>query len=253
VSDLSGLNSIASDISAVAGDSADIQLLADIQDGTTATNAITTVAADSADVQTVAGNTADIQTVASASSDVTTVATDITNVNTVASNITGVNSFAERYRVDSSDPTTSLDAGDLVYNSSTQTVRYYDGSTWNSIMSPSTLLTQANEFTKTQNFDATTLTDATNISWDLESNQVASVTLGGNRTLDNPTNQVDGATYILTVKQDGTGSRTLSFGTAYKFPGGTAPTLTGDANAVDVLTFVSDGTNMNAVFQGDFS
>jgi len=113
--------------------------------------------------------------------------------------------------------------------------------------------TSGNEFTKTQNFDATTLTDGANISWDLESNQVTSVTLGGNRTLDNPTNQVDGATYILRVVQDGTGSRTLSFGTAYKFPGGTAPTLTGDANAVDILTFVSDGTNMNAVFQGDFS
>lgn len=108
------------------------------------------------------------------------------------------------------------------------------------------------EWTRAQNFNATTLTDAANITWDAQLNQVASVTLAGNRTLDNPTNMKDGATYILTVKQDATGSRTLSFGSAYKFPGGTAPTLTAAANAVDILTFVSDGTNMYAVSQLDF-
>ena len=110
----------------------------------------------------------------------------------------------------------------------------------------------AQEWTATQNFNATTLTDAANISWDASVNQVASVTLAGNRTLDNPTNLKNGATYILTIKQDATGSRTLAYGTAYKFPGSTAPTLTTAANAVDIITFVSDGTNMNGVFQGDF-
>ena len=111
----------------------------------------------------------------------------------------------------------------------------------------------AQEYTKTINFNATTLTDQANIAWDLSSNQVTKVTLAGNRTLDNPTNIVDGATYILIVKQDATGSRTLSFGTSYLFPGGTAPTLSTAANAVDILTFVADGTNMLGVFQGDFS
>ena len=111
----------------------------------------------------------------------------------------------------------------------------------------------AQEFTRQQNFNATTLSDGANIAWDLSQNQVVSVTLGGNRTLDNPTNQKDGATYIITIKQDATGSRTLSFGGAYQFPGGTAPTLTAAANSEDVLTFVSDGTNMKGIFQGDFS
>lgn len=110
-----------------------------------------------------------------------------------------------------------------------------------------------NEYTKSQNFDATTLTDGATINWDAESNQVCSVTLAGNRTLANPTNTKDGATYIVIVKQDATGSRTLSYGSNYKWPGGTAPTLTTDANAVDVLTFVCDGTDMLGVFQGDFS
>ena len=112
----------------------------------------------------------------------------------------------------------------------------------------------AQEYTKTQNFNATTLSDGANISWDLESNQVCSVTLGGNRTLDNPTNMVDGATYILTVKQDGTGTRTLAYGNAYLWEGGTAPTLTTTATTgVDILTFVSDGTNMFGVIAQDFS
>jgi hypothetical protein len=67
------------------------------------------------------------------------------------------------------------------------------------------------------------------------------------RTLDNPTNKVDGAVYILVVKQNGTGGYTLSYGSDYKFPGGTAPTITSGANKVSVLTFVSDGTNLYGV------
>ena len=55
------------------------------------------------------------------------------NVTTVADNITGVNSFAERYRVGSTNPTSSLDAGDLFFNSSDSTLKFYDGSSWNSI------------------------------------------------------------------------------------------------------------------------
>ena len=49
-----------------------------------------------------------------------------------ASNITGVifNSFAERYRVGSSDPTTSLDAGDLAFNTTASALKYYNGSSW---------------------------------------------------------------------------------------------------------------------------
>ena len=92
-----------------------------------------------------------------------------------------------------------------------------------------------------------------NVSWDLQSNQVAKITLDGNLVIDNPTNMVDGATYILTLTQDGTGSRTATWGSAFKWPGGTAPTLSTGANDVDIITFVSDGTNMYGVFQGDFS
>ena len=55
---------------------------------------------------------------------------------------------------------------------------------------------------------------------------------------------VAGGHYTLIVIQDGTGSRVLTYGTAYKFAGGTAPTLSTAANSIDILTFVSDGTSM---------
>lgn len=105
---------------------------------------------------------------------------------------------------------------------------------------------------KQQYFGEATLTDATNISWDLEVAQVAKVTLGGNRTLDNPTNMIAGATYQLRIIQDGSGLRSLSFGSAYKFPGGSTPYNTLTANAVDIMCCTSDGTNMFCTYAGDF-
>tara|TARA_R100001443_G_scaffold56744_1_gene67697 strand:- start:2921 stop:3895 length:975 start_codon:yes stop_codon:yes gene_type:complete len=116
------------------------------------------------------------------------------------------------------------------------------------------LTATAREYTKTQNFNATTLSDGANISWDLSQNQVAVVTLAGNRTLDAPSNMVAGATYLIIVKQDGSGNRTLdTSASAYKFPGGTEPTLSTGANAVDILSFVSDGSSMFGVAQLNFS
>jgi hypothetical protein len=108
-------------------------------------------------------------------------------------------------------------------------------------------------FTQQQYFAETTLTDAANIAWDLDDNQTSTVTLAGNRTLDNPTNMKAGATYILKVVQGGTGSYTLAYGTAYKFQGGVAPTLSTAIGAVDILRFYSDGTNMYGVSELDFS
>lgn len=114
-------------------------------------------------------------------------------------------------------------------------------------------LDTAQQYTAQQNAQSATLTDGASISWNLNSQQAASVTLGGNRTLANPTNMANIGTYVLIVKQDGTGSRTLSYGTAYKWPGGTPPTLSTGANAVDILSFVSDGTNMYGVIQQAFA
>ena len=103
---------------------------------------------------------------------------------------------------------------------------------------------KAQEFTKTQNFNATTLTDASTIAWDVSSNQVTSVELGGNRTFGAPTNQVDGGVYVLMVKQDSTGSRTGTWNAVFKWAAGRTPTLTTAASAKDIFTFLSDGTNL---------
>ena len=66
------------------------------------------------------------------------------NVTTVASNISGVNSFAERYRVDSSDPSSSLDEGDLFYNTSDNSLKYYNGSSWQAISAVTTGISSGN-------------------------------------------------------------------------------------------------------------
>ncbi len=97
-----------------------------------------------------------------------------------------------------------------------------------------------------------TLTDGATITPDFNDSNNMIVTLAGNRAMANPSNLKDGASYTVIVKQDATGSRTLSFGTAFKWAGGTAPTLSTGANAVDILTFISDGTDLYGSFVGDF-
>lgn len=94
---------------------------------------IGTVASNISDVTTVSGISANVTTVANNDSNVTAVGGSIANVNTVASNIAGVNSFAERYRVESADPSTSLDAGDLAFNTTSSLLKYYNGTSWQSI------------------------------------------------------------------------------------------------------------------------
>jgi hypothetical protein len=112
----------------------------------------------------------------------------------------------------------------------------------------------AQEYTATHNFNATSLTISTGtVDWDLSANQVAKLEVTTNSTLSTPTNPVDGATYMLVVTQGTAGNNTLSFSTAYKFPGGSAPVLSTGSADVDVLAFVSNGTVLYGVTSQDFS
>jgi hypothetical protein len=95
-----------------------------------------------------------------------------------------------------------------------------------------------------------TLTDGATINWNTASGQVATVTLGGSRIMAAPTNLRVG-TYILHVIQDATGSRTLTWNSVFKWTAGVAPPLTTTANARDVFSFVSDGTNLYGSFIPD--
>jgi len=96
------------------------------------------------------------------------------------------------------------------------------------------------------------LTDGTTISWDVSLGAFATVTLGGNRTLANPTNLKAGASYVLKVTQDGTGTRTLAYGSVYKWSGG-APVLSTPLGSIDILTFISDGASMFGAILKAFS
>ena len=99
-------------------------------------------------------------------------------------------------------------------------------------------LSVTQSFTKAQRGTPVALTDGATIAVDMSLGNNFSVTLAGNRTLGDPTNVTAGQSGVIVVTQDGTGSRTLAYaGTKYKFAGGTAPTLTTTAAAVDVLAY----------------
>ncbi len=96
----------------------------------------------------------------------------------------------------------------------------------------------AQTWTKGQRAEVTALTDAATIAVDFADSNNFSVTLGGNRTLGNPTNQVAGQSGSLFVTQDGSGSRTLAYSSDWEFAGGTAPTLSTAASAVDRIDYI---------------
>ena len=92
------------------------------------------------------------------------------------------------------------------------------------------------------NYSETTLTDQATITWDASTQDVAKVTLAGNRTLGAASNATTGQFISLLVIQDGTGSRTLTWNAAYEFASDTAPTLTTTANLGDVFVFRYNGS-----------
>ena len=122
-----GASGVVGNIATVAGISSNVTTVAGISAN------VTTVASNDSNVTAVAGNSTNINAVAGNATNINTVAGANANITTVATNISGVNSFADRYRVGSSDPTSSLDEGDLFYNSTENAVKYYTGSAWASI------------------------------------------------------------------------------------------------------------------------
>jgi hypothetical protein len=110
----------------------------------------------------------------------------------------------------------------------------------------------AQSFTAAQRGEITTLTDAATVAVDFADSNNFTVTLGGNRTLGNPTNQVAGQSGSLFVVQDGTGSRTLAYSSDWEFAGGTAPTLsTAGVDRIDYIVRASG--NIHAVFTAAYS
>ena len=98
-------------------------------------------------------------------------------------------------------------------------------------------ITAAKTFTAPVIGNVTSLTDAASIAIDMGVGNDFAITLAGNRTLEAPTNVTPGQTGYIYVAQDGTGSRTLAFNSAYIFVSGTAPTMSTGANAIDLLIY----------------
>ena len=90
----------------------------------------------------------------------------------------------------------------------------------------------------------TALSDGATITIDMATACHHSVTLGGNRTFAAPSNQGVGQAGSIFITQDGTGSRTAAFNSAFKFVGGTAPTLTTTASATDRIDYIIKSSNV---------
>ncbi len=91
-------------------------------------------------------------------------------------------------------------------------------------------------------FPEATLTDASTISWNAQTQSVCKVTLAGNRTIGAPSNPINGQFISILVAQDGTGSRTLTWNAVYEFKDDTAPTLTTTASKGDLFVFRYSGS-----------
>lgn len=104
---------------------------------------------------------------------------------------------------------------------------------------PDTVYKDTNQtFSAAQRGAIVALVDGATITPDMNAGNFFSVTLGGNRTLANPTNITPGQSGSIFITQDGTGNRTLAYGSYWDFAGGTAPTLSTVAGAVDRLDYV---------------
>ena len=94
----------------------------------------------------------------------------------------------------------------------------------------------------------TAATSSTGITLDLGASVHHSVTLAHNTTFADPSNEVAGQSGSIIITQDGTGSRTAAWNSAWKWTGGTAPTLSTAANAVDRIDYlVVAAGNIHAV------
>lgn len=115
------------------------------------------------------------------------------------------------------------------------------------------VLSRAKTFLRAVRSQPVALTDGATITPDFAAGNYFTVTLGGNRTLANPTGLAAGQGGSITIRQDDAGDRTLDYGAAWKFPRKTKPVLSTEPNAVDKLVYeVVSPTEIHAALQKDF-
>lgn len=99
-------------------------------------------------------------------------------------------------------------------------------------------LNAAQSYSAAQRGTIVTLTDGATITPNFSAGNNFALTIGGNRTLANPTNIAAGQSGVIVITNGG--SHTLAFGSYWKFKDGTAPTIT--VSATDVLAYYCDST-----------
>ena len=150
---ISNVNTVAgnnTNINTVAGNNSNISTVAGISSN------VTTVAGAVSAINTANSNSSNINTVAGAITNVNNVGGSISNVNSVASNLTAVNNFADTYRIASSAPTSSLDVGDLYFDTTANELKVYKSSGWSA--AGSTVNGTSARFTYTVSSSTTTIT-----------------------------------------------------------------------------------------------
>ena len=144
ISDLNAVEGIKANVTTVAGISSNVTSVAgnatninsavsnasNINSAVSNASNINSAVGNASNINSVVSNASNINTVAGAITNVNNVGGAITNINTVATNIASVNNFAEVYRIDSNAPTTSLDVGDLYFDTTSDTLKVYGASGW---------------------------------------------------------------------------------------------------------------------------
>lgn len=186
VSDMNTLAGISANITTVAGVSSDVTTVAGqsteigrlgTADAVADMNTLGTadVVSDMNTLGTSANVTA-MDNVSGSIANVNTVSGSITNVNTAATNITDINTFAVRYRIGTTDPSSSLDEGDLFYNSTDNQMKFYNGTDWVALSADTDVKTKVSANDTTAGYLNGKLTAGANISLTEGSD-------GGNETL----------------------------------------------------------------------
>tara|TARA_B100000579_G_scaffold303597_1_gene253467 strand:- start:3702 stop:5087 length:1386 start_codon:yes stop_codon:yes gene_type:complete len=229
------------------------------------TDEIDTVADNIAKVNTIHTNITHVQNVSAIDSDVTGVnnisaavtavnsnSTNInavnansTNINTVATNINSVNDFSDKYRISASAPSTSLNEGDLWYDTTNNVLKIYDTSTsgWLAVQQATDYTSITATYTKAQIASTYTGTGLT-LDFDTYNNFIITLSSGVN-TLANPTTEAGnvGQTGVIIFIQPSSGNAaTLSLGTDYETSLGLGLSLSSQYNSRDVVPYVIEAT-----------
>jgi len=196
--DVTTVAGIASDVTAVAGNNANITAVKNNETNINAVNSNSTninavnsnktnidaVANNATNINSAVSNATNINAAVNNASNINSAVANATNINTVATNIGQVNSFANLYRIDSSDPSTNNDQGDLYFNTTSNELRVYNGSTWQGGVTATGNLAGlgANTFTGNQTVNANIIVSGTVDGKDISALGITGTTLANGVT-----------------------------------------------------------------------